>query len=48
MIFIVMLKPALKEKDLYYRLRQKEQDFVINEKDLKVKNLYEIEKLIDK
>ena len=36
MIFIAMLKFALKEKDLYHKLRQKKQDFVINEKDLKI------------
>ena len=48
MIFIVILKPALKEKDLYYKLKQEKQDLVINEKDLKIKNLYEIKKLINK
>ena len=48
MIFIAMLKFTLKKENLYYKLRQKEQDFVMNEKDLKVKNFYEIEKLINK
>ena len=42
-----MLEFTLK-KISYYKLKQKEQDLVINEKDLKIKKFYKIEKLIDK
>ena len=43
-----MLKSASKKENLYHKSRQKGQNLVTNEKDLKVKNLYEIEKFIDK
>ena len=48
MIFIIMLKFTSKEKDFYYKSKQKKQDLITNKKDLKVKNLYEIEKFINK
>ena len=48
MIFIIILKFVLKEKDLYYKLKKKKKKFVTNKNDLKVKNLYEIKKFINK
>lgn len=46
MIFIITLKPALKEENLYYKSKKK--PFITNEKNSTIKNLYKIEKLIDK
>ena len=48
MIFITILKPALKKKNSYYKSRQKEQALITNKNDLKIKNLYKIEKFINK
>ena len=48
MIFIIMLKSASKEEDLYYKPKQKNQNLVTDEKDSEIKNLYEIEKFINK
>ena len=38
----------LKERDLYYKSRQEKQNLIINKKDSKFKDFYEIEKLINK
>ena len=48
MIFIIILKLALKEKNSYHKLKKKKKTFITNENDLKIKNLYEIEKFINK
>ena len=48
MIFIIMLKFTSKEEDSYHKLKLKKLNFIINEKDSKIKNLYEIKLFINK
>ena len=43
-----MFEFALKKKNLYRRLKEKDQKSIIDENESTIKNKYEIEKLIDR